>query len=136
MRSSERKSISSSGKPDKVTWEIPGGMVDPGESPEDAARRETREEANVEVTELFSAGDGYSSSGSSAEFLHLFVGISDLSAPASTGGLATEGEDIRSHIIPYAEFMDQLDQGKLKNVPLISIANWLGRNRDRLRADI
>ncbi|SLN39549.1 ADP-ribose pyrophosphatase [Falsiruegeria litorea R37] len=124
------------GDPNPWLIEAVAGMVDPGESPEDAARRETREEANVEVTELFSAGDGYSSSGSSAEFLHLFVGIADLSAPASTGGLATEGEDIRSHIIPYTEFMDRLDQGKLKNVPLISIANWLGRNHDRLRKDI
>lgn len=124
------------GDPDPWLFEAVAGMIDPGESPEDAARRETREEANVDVTELFSAGAGYSSSGSSSEFLHLFVGIADLSAPASTGGLATEGEDIRSHIIPYAEFMDQLDQGKLKNVPLISIANWLGRNRDRLHKDI
>ncbi|WP_164658929.1 NUDIX domain-containing protein [Tropicibacter sp. Alg240-R139] len=124
------------GDPNPWLIEAVAGMVDPGESPEEAARRETREEANVSVTELFSAGDGYSSSGSSAEFLHLFVGLADLAEPATTGGLASEGEDIRSHIIPYAEFMDQLDQGKLKNVPLISIANWLGRNRDRLRKNI
>ncbi len=124
------------GDPNPWLIEAVAGMVDPGESPEEAARRETREEANVEVTTLFSAGNGYSSSGSSAEFLHLFVGLADLARPATTGGLATEGEDIRSHIIPFAEFMDQLDQGKLKNVPLISIANWLGRNRDRLRVGI
>ena len=30
-------------------WQIPGGAVDPGERPEDAARRETREEASVEI---------------------------------------------------------------------------------------
>ncbi|SPJ28748.1 NUDIX domain-containing protein [Falsiruegeria mediterranea] len=124
------------GDPNPWQIEAVAGMVDPGESPEEAARRETREEANIEVTELFAAGDGYSSSGSSTEFLHLFVGLADLDEPASTGGLETEGEDIRSHIVPFAAFMDQLDQGKLKNVPLISIANWLARNRERLRADI
>src|ERR1700748_210025 len=30
-------------------WQIPGGAVDPGERPEDAARREVREEASVDV---------------------------------------------------------------------------------------
>jgi ADP-ribose pyrophosphatase YjhB (NUDIX family) len=30
-------------------WQIPGGAVDPDERPEDAIRREVREEANVEI---------------------------------------------------------------------------------------
>ena len=30
-------------------WQIPGGAVDPGERPEEAAKREVREEASVEV---------------------------------------------------------------------------------------
>jgi ADP-ribose pyrophosphatase YjhB (NUDIX family) len=30
-------------------WQIPGGAVDPDERPEDAVRREVREEANVDI---------------------------------------------------------------------------------------
>ena len=37
-------------------WTLPGGAVDPGESPAEAARRETREEASVDVDLLRLAG--------------------------------------------------------------------------------
>ncbi len=30
-------------------WDLPAGYLDPGESPEEAARRETREESGLEV---------------------------------------------------------------------------------------
>jgi 8-oxo-dGTP pyrophosphatase MutT (NUDIX family) len=33
-------------------WTLPGGSIDPGETPAEAARRETREEASVEVKVL------------------------------------------------------------------------------------
>lgn len=37
-------------------WTLPAGAVDPGETPAEAARRETREEASVEVELLRIAG--------------------------------------------------------------------------------
>jgi 8-oxo-dGTP pyrophosphatase MutT (NUDIX family) len=37
-------------------WSLPAGAVDPGETPAEAARRETREEAGVEVELLSIAG--------------------------------------------------------------------------------
>lgn len=37
-------------------WQLPGGAIDPGESPEDAARRECREEAALEIELVRLAG--------------------------------------------------------------------------------
>jgi 8-oxo-dGTP pyrophosphatase MutT (NUDIX family) len=37
-------------------WQLPGGAIDPDESPEEAARRECREEASIEIRPLRVAG--------------------------------------------------------------------------------
>jgi ADP-ribose pyrophosphatase len=53
--------------------EAPAGVVDPGEAPEDTARRELEEEAGLIAGELVRVARGYVSPGYSTEVLHLFL---------------------------------------------------------------
>jgi len=120
--------------PNPWMWEPVAGMIDPGETPQEAARREAMEEAHVDLSALECAGGAYSSSGSSTEYVHLYVGLAELTKTVTGAGVCTEGEDIRSKIVPYDQFVQQLDANEFKDLPLLSLAHWLVRHRDRLRA--
>nr|WP_174826028.1 NUDIX domain-containing protein [Ruegeria arenilitoris] len=119
--------------PEPWMWEPVAGMIDPGETPEQSAYREAQEEAQVTLDALEYAGGAYSSSGSSTEYIYLYVGLGDLTRTIDNGGLASEGEDIRTQILPYDTFMQKVDNNEFKDLPLLSLANWLARNRDRMR---
>ncbi|MGN0426743.1 MAG: NUDIX domain-containing protein [Agathobacter sp.] len=56
-------------------WELPGGLIDPGESPEEAARRELEEETGYQTERLIDLGAFYPSFGSTNEKIYLFAAI-------------------------------------------------------------
>lgn len=116
-------------------WEPVAGLVDPGETPEQTAHREAMEEAGLRLDRLEKVGEMYSSTGSSGEYLHLFVGIADLIETTENGGLSEEGEDIRSQIISYDALMEGIDSHRYRDMPLITSALWLARHRHRLRGN-
>lgn len=118
-------------------YETIAGRVDAGETPEQAARREAIEEAGLTISRLIAAPHHYPSPGMLAEYLYLYVGIADLPEDAAgMGGLASEDEDIRSHIIPRADLTRMALAGELRNGPLLSLALWLELSAARLRAGL
>ncbi len=121
------------GDPSPWVWEPVAGLLEPGEPAEEAARREALEEAGLALDRLESAGKMYSSTGSSTEYLHLFVGFADLGGDVTGTGGTDEGEDIRSKVIGYDELMRGIDAEEYKDMPLITTALWLARHRERLR---
>jgi ADP-ribose pyrophosphatase len=123
------------GDPNPWTVEPIAGRIDPGEGPQDAARREALEEAGITLTDLKCVSAAYPSPGSTTEHFFIYVGIADLpDGSAGVGGKLSEAEDIRSQIMDWADFDKALNAGEFRLLPLLVAGHWLARNRDGLRA--
>ena len=124
---------------DHALWQLEpvAGRLDAGETPQEAARREVVEEAGITLGDMHAVGEVYCSPGTSSEFFYLYLGIADLpDTRTRIGGLDVEDEDIRSHIISFDDLMDMCDRFALANAPILILAFWLARHRDRLRAAV
>lgn len=122
---------------DRQPWQLEpvAGRIDPGETPQEAARREALEEAGLELQELLPIANYYPSPGAKTEFLYTFLGIADLpDSVAGFGGLAEEGEDIRVHLLAFDDLMRLVSSGEVTTGPLILSALWLASRRQDLRA--
>lgn len=77
----------------KITLEIPAGIINPNEKPEETAQRELQEEIGKKAGKLIFLGSYYSSPGVCTEVVHLYVG-KDLTASQLRGD-DTDEIDIR-----------------------------------------
>jgi ADP-ribose pyrophosphatase len=117
-------------------YEAVAGMLEAGESPEEVARRELVEEANVTPYHMEYICNYLSSPGGTNEKLHLFCGLCDLSNAGGVYGLLEEGEDIRVHILPAEAVFAELLNGHFNNAPTLICLQWLQMNRARLCANL
>ena len=109
-------------------------MVEAGETPEDVARRETKEECGADLLALEPMHHFYPSPGGCSEFLWSYCGRIDSTGIGGIHGLEEEGEDIRVEVLPYAEAYAALERGRLRSSPGVIAMQWLALNRPRLRA--
>jgi ADP-ribose pyrophosphatase len=122
------------GDPQPWQLEAIAGRIDSGETPEVAARREAREEAGLELTDLTEVGRYYPSPGIITEYLYSYVALTDLpDGAAGVFGLEGEAEDIRGHLISFERLMQIAASGELATGPTLLTAYWLAANRARLR---
>lgn len=122
---------------DRACWQLEpiAGRVDAGETPLQAARREAQEEAGLILGEVETVAEVYASPGNSTEFYYIFCGHADLpDGVTGIGGLETEDEDIRSHILSFDALLALVEGQGAANAPLVLATYWLARHRDRLRA--
>jgi ADP-ribose pyrophosphatase len=113
--------------------EIVAGIIEPGEAPEDVARREAMEEAGTAIGPLVPICRYVVSPGGASESVQVFCGRVDSEGLGGIHGLPEENEDIRVEVHSFAAAMAALDAGKITNAVTIIALQWLALNRARLR---
>lgn len=109
------------------------GMAEPGEAPQTVARRESEEEAGIQLGELELIADYLPSPGCSDERVRLYCGVFDSQDAGGVFGLDEEQEDIHALVLPLDEALDMADDRVIRSaMPLIGL-QWLARHRRRLR---
>lgn len=113
--------------------EFVAGMIDASDVDAEAvAHRELFEEAGLRAQQMHYALSYYSSPGGCTEKISIYVAEVDSSEAATLGGLATENEDIRVHVLPRTEVEQLFEQGKINNAASVIGLQWLQLHRIRL----
>lgn len=118
-------------------WQIEAvaGLIDKdGETPEEVARREVREEAGLNlIGPLLPIQRMLPASGSLDETVWLFCGRVNARRAGGIHGLAEEHEDIRIVVKTIADVEAMLDAGRIESAHTLVALYWLLRHRARLR---
>lgn len=113
--------------------EIPAGIIELNEQPNEVATRELKEEAGCDLQHLQLIFDYFVSPGGSNEYLYLFCGHIDAGAIEGIHGLKDEQEDIRVINISSSEAFAAMHAGLIKNAPTLLALMWLQLNKGRLQ---
>jgi len=111
--------------------EIVAGMIDEGETAEQAVIRESQEEAGFIPFETRFLGGYYTTPGACSERIDLFLGLVDKHKQISEGGgCDLEHEDIRSSWVTRSQAMQMLAEGKIgSGAPMLALLlafGWKG----------
>lgn len=110
------------------------GVVENGDTPEETAFRESKEEAGVDLESIRFIGKYFASCGYSNEVTHVYCGITRQNLPDNeVHGLLEENEDIKTHVLGIDDAINLLN---LENTVLpasITIAlQWLALNKENI----
>jgi len=115
--------------------EIVAGIIEPGESQQEVAERETLEEAGCEIQYLEKISQYYVSPGGTTEQCALYCGRVDSEGVGGVFGLDHEFEDILVEAVDFAQAEKWLHDGTINSAASIIGMQWLLLNRKRLNKE-
>lgn len=124
------------GATSKSPWllEVIAGMVADGETMPEVARRESKEEAGLELGELTPMLSYLSSPGGTTERIQLYFAQLKHLPTEGIFGLSDEHEDIRVHVVSREQALQWLDQGVIDNAATVIALQWLALHYERLKS--
>ena len=107
--------------------ELIAGAIDPGESPEESARRELQEESGLTISAIEHICTFYTSPGGSSEQIFLYYAevSGEFAKYNKTGGLINYGEDITSFEISLKDALNKIKTGEISDAKTIVGIYWL-----------
>jgi ADP-ribose pyrophosphatase len=108
-------------------WEMPTGAVHPGESLEEAAQRELREEAGYAAGRLVALCDFDTSKSILQERAHLYLAEDLTPAPRPPDGT----EFIERRAVPYPEVLRMVERSEIKDAMTVIAVLHAARLRGR-----
>ena len=116
------------------TLEAVAGVIDDGDTALATARREAIEEAGCRIDDLLPVAHVLASPGCMTETFAIFVGRAATAGLGGLHGLAHEGEDIRAHVVPFADALAWVHEGRVRVAHTVLALQWLALNRAQVLA--
>lgn len=112
--------------------EIPAGIIDEGQSPDQVAIREAKEETGIEISEVRRICNYLVTPGGSSETMQTYLARVDSRQLSGVHGLPEEAEDIRVFSAPLSQALSWIEEGRICNSMTIIALYWLALHRDKL----
>jgi len=98
------------------------GLIDEGETPEETAIREVKEELGYTISNINKVGSVYTSAGGITEHVHLFTAAyNGETEHAGGGGLPEEGEEINAIEMDFDDTYNMLKDGKINDAKTVML---------------
>lgn len=111
---------------DDYVWELPAGRLDPGETPEEGARRELEEEVGLRAGRMERIARFYTTPGFCSEVMHLFRATELTSVPARP----EDDERIEVRMFSLDEALAMIDRGEIaEGKTLVALLSEVRRGR-------
>lgn len=107
----------------QVLLEIPAGTLEPGEPPDETARRELAEEVGLAGTTWVEGPRFYTAPGFCDELMHLYLVTDLVEAPS----IADEDEDLETAWLTLDEALGRIEDGSIADAKSIAGILWLAR---------